>query len=222
MFFNETQSCNNVIFLLYTCFFLKQNMRLIIALIYLATKNIVQGFLCRNDISKYLICHSRMYIYKKTKENITILYWIQINFQPLFVNIFLSSFDKNKKIFWNIIFIMCVMYGFILTISLKHVFFCDYFIDNHLDESLLEKYCTECKLKKNNRSGKINQLFYIGLMCIPGLITKAIIITGTWILFVLFLHFIFNNVKSEEFSELLCLLSVVYVIPISLYGSTLQ
>lgn len=205
MFFNETQSCNNVIFLLYTCFFLRQNTRLIIALIYLAIKNIIQGLL---------------YIYKKnkkTKENITILSWIQINFQPLFVNIFLSTFDKNKKVFWNIIFTICVIYGFILTIPLKYVFFCNYFIDNHLDETHLEKY-----YKKNKSLCKINLLFYMTLMCIPGLITKAIIITGTWILFVLFLHFIFDNIKSEEFYELLCLLSIVYVIPISLYGSTLQ
>jgi len=170
-----------------------------------------------------LKCHTQTYKYKKIINIIIFLSHIQINFQPLFVNIFLSIFDKNKKVFWNIVFIICVTYGFILTIPLKHIFFCDYSIYNynHSNEIPLEKYCTECKLKKN-RLDKINRLFYTALMCIPGLITKAIIITGTWILFVLFLHFIFDNVKSEEFSELLCLLSIVYVIPISLYGSTLQ
>lgn len=212
MCFSESQSYTNAIILLFTCLFLKQNTRLIIALIYLAIKDLIQGFLYKYQKNE------------KINNFFTILSWIHICFQPLVLNIFLSHFDQTKKEYWNIIFALCFIYGLISMMTLKDLNSCEDFDDDFCSDktlSYLGKYHVGYKFKRNKTVHIINYLFYIALMFIPGLITNARTITFIWIFFVSFLNFYFNDVGSGEIAALWCFLSIIYAIPVSLYGSIL-
>ena len=58
--------------------------------------------------------------------------------------------------------------------SLKYIIYC------HADKTMsyLEKYFMSCKFKINKIFDLFCRLFYITLMCVPGLITRARIIIG--------------------------------------------
>ena len=116
MCFTETQSYINAILLVIGSIICVPYWRLYIFLIFLATKDILQGLLYRNIENK------------KVNNILTKLSWIHICFQPLFVNLFISQFDKNNYTYWNVIFIMCLLYG-IYTITHLN----DYDIQNNDD-----------------------------------------------------------------------------------------
>lgn len=109
MCFSETQSFINAIILISGSIYVYPKYRLTLFLIFLALKDLIQGFLYK-------------YQHHEKHENIlTVLSWIHICFQPLFVNIFMSNFSKNKneKNYWNIILIISFLYGIYTLTTLK-------------------------------------------------------------------------------------------------------
>ena len=107
MCFSEKQSFINAIILIIGSIFVYPKYRLSIFLIFLALKDLIQGFL-------YKYQHN-----EKLENSLTVLSWIHICFQPLFVNIFMSNFSQNKNNYWNIIFIICFLYGIYALTTLK-------------------------------------------------------------------------------------------------------
>lgn len=58
---------------------------------------------------------------EKIKNVLSVLSWIHICFQPLFVNIFMSNFSQNKTTYWNIVFIISFLYGIYTLTTLKEL-----------------------------------------------------------------------------------------------------
>ena len=136
MCFNEPQSYVNFLLLLIGALICFPHWRLYSLLIFLALKELLQGLLYRNIENK------------KVNNTLTKLSWIHICFQPLMVNIFLSQFSKNNYIYWNVIFVLCAIYGFYTITTLK-----DYKIRNNDD-------CV--KIDNKNDFCSNNTLSYIG------------------------------------------------------------
>ena len=107
MCFSETLSFINAGILIIGSFFVYPKYKLSIILIFLALKDLIQGFLYKFQNNEIL------------ENNLTVLSWIHICFQPLFANIFMSNFSKNKNNYWNIIFIISFLYGIFALTTLK-------------------------------------------------------------------------------------------------------
>ena len=135
MCFTERQSFINVIILIIGSIFVYPKYRLTIFLIFLASKDLIQGFL-------YKYQHN-----EKIENVLTVLSWVHICFQPLFVNIFMSNFSQNKNNYWNIIFIISFLYGIYTLTTLK-----EFDIQNDPD----------CNSNKKNDFCSINTTSYIG------------------------------------------------------------
>ena len=193
--------------------------RLSIFLIFLALKDLIQGFL-------YKYQHN-----EKLENSLTVLSWIHICFQPLFVNIFMSNFSQNKNNYWNIIFIICFLYGIYTLTTLK-----EFDIQNDPDcitknkkNDFCSKYTTSYIGKyhiayKFNRDNDILffPIIYLILMFIPSLFTNSRILGIIWGLFVALIYIFFNNIGEGEKAAIWCFLSIIFFLPIAIFNKQIS
>ena len=221
MCFSEKQSFINAIILIIGSIYVIPKYRLSIFLIFLALKDIIQGLL---------------YFYQNNEriENIlTILSWVHICFQPLFVNIFMSNFSQDKNKYWNIIFIISFLYGLYTLTTLN-----EFDIQNDTDcikknknsnNDFCSKYTTSYIGKyhigyKFNRDNDILffPIIYLILMFIPGLFTKSRSISIIWGLFVGLIYIFFNNIGEGEKAAIWCFLSIIFFLPIAIFNKQIS
>ena len=218
MCFSETQSFTNAIMLITGSIYVYPKYRLSIFLIFLALKDLIQGFLYK-------------YQHNEKLENIlTVLSWVHICFQPLFVNIFMSNFSQNKNNYWNIIFIISFLYGIYTLTTLK-----EFDIQNDPDCNSNKKndFCsinTTSYIGKYHIAYKFNRdndilffpIIYLLLMFIPSLFTNSRILGIIWGLFVGLIYIIFNNIGEGEKAAIWCFLSIIFFLPISIFNKQIS
>ena len=237
MCFSERQSFINAIALIIGSIFVYPKYRLSIILIFLALKDLIQGFL-------YKYQHN-----EKLENSLTVLSWIHICFQPLFVNIFMSNFSQDKNNYWNIIFIICFVYGIYTLTTLK-----EFDIQNDPECSITENgrdieslfsilqfrkrkkvndFCakeTSSYIGKYHIAYKFNRdndiiffpIIYLILMFIPVLFTDARILGIIWGLLVGLIPIIFNNIGVGEQAAIWCFLSIIFFLPISIFNKQIS
>ena len=192
--------------------------RLSVPLFLLALKDLLQAFLYRN-INNH-----------KINRTLTSLSWIHICFQPLIVNIILSHFSQDKSTYWNCVFVLCIVYGLYSITELN-----EFDIQNDpdcvkMDEkddfcseetlSYIGKYHVAYRFSQDKRQSFNNNMIYGLLMFLPALVTKSWILDCIWFIFVMSLHLIFPNVGTGEYSAIWCFLSIIFAVPVALYGSS--
>ena len=218
MCFSETQSFTNAIMLIIGSIYVYPKYRLSIFLIFLALKDLIQGFL-------YKYQHN-----EKIENVLTVLSWVHICFQPLFVNIFMSNFSQNKNNYWNIIFIISFLYGIYTLTTLK-----EFDIQNDPDCNSNKKndFCsinTTSYIGKYHIAYKFNRdndilffpIIYLLLMFIPSLFTNSRILGIIWGLFVGLINKIFNNIGEGEKAAIWCFLSIIFFLPISIFNKQIS
>ena len=218
MCFSETQSFINAILLIIGSIFVYPKYRLSIILIFLALKDLIQGFL-------YKYQHN-----EKIENVLTVLSWVHICFQPLFVNIFMSNFSQNKNNYWNIIFIISFLYGIYTLTTLK-----EFDIQNDPDCNSNKKndFCsinTTSYIGKYHIAYKFNRdndilffpIIYLILMFIPTLFTNSRILGIIWGLFVGLIYIFFNNIGEGEKAAIWCFLSIIFFLPISIFNKQIS
>ena len=214
MCFSQTQSFINTIILFIASIYLYPKYRLTIPLIFLALKDLIQAFL-------YKFQHNKKFI-----NILTILSWIHICFQPLFVNIFASHFSQNKNYYWTIIFIISFLYGIYTLTTLtefdiqndpkcikKNKY--DDFCSKHTT-SYIGKYHIAYKFSRDNDT--FFPIVYIILMFIPSLFTNSRILAIIWASFVTLIYIFYNNIGYGEQSAIWCFLSIILALPIAIFN----
>ena len=219
MCFSETQSFINTIILIIASIYVYPKYKLTIVLIFLALKDLIQGLLYKYQNNE------------KIENILTTLSWIHICFQPLFVNIFMSNFSENQNKYWNIIFIICFLYGLYTLTTLK-----EFDIQNDPDcikknkkddfcskytTSYIGKYHIAYKFNRDNDKLFLPNLYLI-LMFIPSLFTKSRILGIIWGLFVSLIYIIFNKIGQGEKAAIWCFLSIIYFLPISIFNKKIS
>ena len=219
MCFSETQSFINAFILIIGSVVVYPKHRLTIFLIFLALKDFIQGFL-------YKYQHN-----EKLENSLTVLSWVHICFQPLFVNIFMSNFSQNENNYWNIIFIICFLYGIYTLTTLgefdiqndpvcipdkKKNDFCSKYTTSYLG-----KYHIAYKFKRDNDI-LFFPIIYLILMFIPSLFTKSRILCIIWRLFVELIYLFFNNIGEGEKAAIWCFLSIIYFLPIAIFNKQIS
>ena len=218
MCFSETQSFTNAIMLIIGSIYVYPKYRLSIFLIFLALKDLIQGFL-------YKYQHN-----EKIENVLTVLSWVHICFQPLFVNIFMSNFSQNKNNYWNIIFIISFLYGIYTLTTLK-----EFDIQNDPDCNSNKKndFCsinTTSYIGKYHIAYKFNRdndilffpIIYLILMFIPSLFTNSRILGIIWGLFVGLIYIFFNNIGEGEKAAIWCFLSIIFFLPIAIFNKQIS
>lgn len=220
MCFTERQSFINVIILIIGSIFVYPKYRLTIFLIFLASKDLIQGFL-------YKYQHN-----EKLEKNLTILSWIHICFQPLFVNMFISYFSEKKyNNYWNIIFVICLLYGIYTLTTLKEF---DIQNDPHCikidkNDDFCSKYTTSY-IGKYHIAYKFNRdndriffpIIHLILIFVPSLFTNCRILGIIWGLFVILIYIYFNDIGNGEKAAIWCFLSIVYFLPIAIFNKQIS
>ena len=219
MCFSETQSFINAIILIIGSIFVYPKYRLSIPLIFLALKDLIQGLSYRN-IKR-----------NKSTQLLTSLSWIHICFQPLFVNIFASYFDKNFK-YWNVIFFTCIIFALHNITVLKK-----FDIQNDPNCIKKNKYDDFCSKKTQSYIGK----YHLGykfktdntrypyfypilpiLMIVPSLFTKSRFLGLIWALFIGIIYSIFNNIGDGEAGAIWCFSSILIALPIAIFNKQIS
>jgi len=220
MCFTERQSFINVIILIIGSIFVYPKYRLTIFLIFLASKDLIQGFL-------YKYQHN-----EKLEKNLTILSWIHICFQPLFVNMFISYFSEKKyNNYWNIIFVICLLYGIYTLTTLKEF---DIQNDPHCNkidknDDFCSKYTTSY-IGKYHIAYKFNRdndriffpIIHLILIFVPSLFTNCRILGIIWGLFVILIYIYFNDIGNGEKAAIWCFLSIVFFLPIAIFNKQIS
>ena len=219
MCFSETQSFVNAFILIIGSVVVYPKYRLTIFLIFLALKDFIQGFL-------YKYQHN-----EKLENSLTVLSWVHICFQPLFVNIFMSNFSQNENNYWNIIFIICFLYGIYALTTLK-----EFDIQNDPDcikKNKKNDFCskhTTSYIGKYHIAYKFNRdndilffpIIYLILMFIPSLFTNSRILGIIWGLFVGLIYIFFNNIGEGEKAAIWCFLSIIFFLPIAIFNKQIS
>lgn len=218
MCFSQNQSFLNTAILIICSVYLFKQWRLSIFLIFLSIKDLIQGFL---------------YYYQnneKMEHFLSILSWIHICFQPLFVNIFISHFTRTKNNYWNIIFILCFIYGLYTLTTLN-----EFDIQNDINcitnnenddfcsnttTSYIGKYHIAYKFSRD-KDILFFPIIYLILMFIPSLLTSAKIIGVLWIIFVSIIYIYYNNINHGEKAAIWCFLSIIFFLPLSIFNKNI-
>lgn len=217
MCFSETQSYFNTFILCLGSVYVYPKWRLAAPLLFLGMKDLLQGLLYKYNDNP------------KMSNILASLSWIHICFQPLFVNMVLSYFDKKNSKYWNIIFALCFIYGLYTITTLN-----EFDIQNDKDCTIPnEDYCspkTKGYIGKYHVGYKFSRdegniifpLFYIILMFIPALFTKSKLLVVGWAISVLFIRYVFSNVRSGESAAIWCFLSIIYLLPVALFNKNIS
>ena len=231
MCFSETQSYINAALLAGTGIYASPNYKLSITAIYFSIKELLQGLL---------------YKYQGNKSMLKLLgigSWIHIAFQPLFLNIFYSHFVPNFK-FWNIVFILCIILGIIISMELDALDIQndpDCTSDNPNDDfcsketgGYMGKYHIGYKFKTDKRWEPINMWHYwlfLGFGIV--LFTKGYPLGISFLIFVFSIYSIYNYLNdiqgipgtvqeySGEKAAIWCFLTVGFV-PLILYEKKIR
>lgn len=220
MCFSETQSFINSTILIIASVIVYPKYRLSIFLIFLGFKDLIQGFLYKYQNNE------------KLKNNLTVLSWIHICFQPLFVNIFISHFSEKKyNNYWNIIFIICLLYGIYTLTTLK-----EFDIQNDpncikidKNDDFCSKYTTSY-IGKYHVAYKFNRdndylffpIIYLILIFVPGLFTNCRILVIIWGIFVTLIYIFLNDIQNGEKAAIWCFLSIIFFLPITLFNKQIS
>ena len=217
MCFTETQSYLNTIILILGALYKMKYWRLALPLFFLSLKDLLQGLLYKYNENF------------KINRLLTSLSWIHICFQPLFVNMFISYFAPSNKIYFSIIFIICIIYGFYRITDLNE--FDIQNDDDCIDKSKTNDFCadeTQSYLGKyhivynfSKDIAPITDVLYIILMFLPCLFTKAKYIGILWFIFVLLIRFFGGYIfklRNGEVASMWCFLSIVFVLPLAIFS----
>lgn len=232
MCFSETQSYLNAILLGGTGIYTLPNYKLSLTAIYFSFKELLQGLLYNYQGNQPIL------------KLIATLSWVHIVFQPLILNIFFSHFAPNFK-FWNIIFILSIILGIMMTMELNELD-----IQNDPDCKPKNKNDDFCK-KTGGYIGKHHiaysfhtdkewkpfhmWIYWQILFVVPVLFTKAWPIGLFSILLVVLIHITYDyihNIKpdplptqtyefSGEKSAIWCFLTIVFI-PIILFEKRIK
>lgn len=219
MCFSETQSYLNFIILNVASVFVLPHYRLSIPLLFLSLKDLIQAL-----------------SYMKIRQNdsthlLTVFAWIHISFQPLFVNIFASHFDKTFK-YWNIVFFICIIFAlYNLTILKKFDIQNDGKCEKYgkyddfcseKTESYLGKYHIGYKFKTDDTFYPFYYPLFPILIIIPSLLTKARLIGALWFLFIFTIYMIFTNIGEGEIGAIWCFASILIALPIAIFNKSIS
>lgn len=178
MCFSENMSYFNACLLFGTGIYALPSYRLSIPAIYFSIKELLQGL-----FYKYLDD-------KDILNKLASLSWLHISFQPLFYNMLFSHWTQEFK-YWNIIFIICLLFGLYFVTILK-----EYDIQN--DEeckprikkddlcmptgAYMGEYHVGYRFKQDNTSFYYSWLPWTILFFAPPLFTKIRNIAIIWII----------------------------------------
>ena len=207
MCFSEEMSYFNFIILILSSYYYINKPRLASALFFLGIKDLIQGMSYTNIRNN-----------KETRA-LTALSWIHICFQPFFVNLGMSYFDINNKI-WKPLLLICLIYGFYYITKLN-----EFDIQNDERCNNGTDFCskTSSYIGKYHLGYKFNldknyTELYILIMFLPALFTKARYIDIGWIIFYLIFEVLFNNIGMGERAAIYCFSSILYALPISIFS----
>lgn len=212
MCFSKNQSFLNAAMLLFGSLYVYPRKRLVLMLVFLSFKDIIQGLLYHYQNNEPVL---RM---------LTVLSWVHICFQPLFVNIFLSHFHPSYK-HWNAIYLICFIYGLHTMTTLNELDVQNDPDCTHGGNDFCSKNTTAYQ-GKYHIAYKFNRdkdylffpILYFILMLLPSLFTRSRKLTLGWILFIILIYAKFNDVGSGETAAIWCFLSISYILPISLFS----
>jgi hypothetical protein len=185
------------------------------ALYYLGFKDFLQGCL-------YLLDKVEIY-----KYYLSILSYIHICFQPLFVNIFFSYFSPLSNFFninnyWSSVFLFNLLFGLyqLTNLDVFDIFreapYCkDKASDlySNTNSSYIGKYHVAYKFRTKY---KYSPFFYF-FMLIPALLTNSYILAIINIIFISIISYICCNLRSGEIAAIWCLLSILLFLPVTYY-----
>ena len=219
MCFSESQSYLHAIVLFVTGIIIKDKWQLSSSLIFLGFKDLLQGLL---------------YYYLGNKEKLnfyTSLSWIHICFQPLFVNLIFSYFDKTNIIYWNRILLICLIYGIYASSTIKEFDMTDSEMctkKNIKDDfcskettSYLGTYHIGYKFNRNSNN-VLPRWWYVLLVFVPSIFSNSKLIGLLWLLFVGLIEFVFRNVNSGERGAIWCYLSIIFALPLAIFSDKLE
>lgn len=188
--------------------------RLFFPLYFLGLKDLFQVFL-------YLFNHNDYY-----KYIFSILSYIHICFQPLFVNILFSYFSKSTVFFninyWYMIFNALFVFGLYQLTNL------DVFDVNNDGLYCKDKTSDFCSDKNSSYIGKYHvgykfktkykySIFFIIFMIVPALFTKSYILSIIWLFFIILIFLLFSKLRDGERGAIWCMLSIIPTIPVIYY-----
>jgi len=219
MCFSESQSYIHAIVLFVTGIMIKDKWELSISLIFLGFKDLLQG----------LLYH---YLENKDKLNFyTSLSWVHICFQPLFVNLISSYFDKENKIYWNRILFISLIYGIYASSSIKEFDMTDSEMcikKNKTDDfcskettSYLGTYHIAYKFNRNSER-VLPRWWYMLLVFVPSIFSNSKVIGILWLFFVGLIEFIFRHTNSGERGAIWCYLSIIFALPLAIFSDKLE
>ena len=181
--------------------------------VFLSLKDLIQGLLYRYKDNKNI------------NNKLTVLSWVHIAFQPLFVNIFMSNFSKNDSTYWNSIFLMCSLYAFYLITALDDL---DIQNDPDCDSNVKEDMCADETLSyqgkyhiayrfKTDKDYLKKLMGYYVLMFLPVLLTGSIGFGILWSTLVGTIYMLTRHLGSGEFAAIWCFSSILFYLPIGIF-----
>ncbi len=186
--------------------------KLFIPLYYLGIKDLLQYFL-----------------YKKSNDYIfSILSWVHICFQPLFVNMLISYFSNSSYQYWNIIYFISIIFGLFQLTTLDTF---DIFNEGNFCKDKESDFCSDTNgayqgnyhIAYKFKTKYKYTYFFLILMILPGLFTSSWFHSLLWLFFITLIKIIFNdlNVRDGERGSIWCFLSIIPTIPVVYYRSIL-
>lgn len=217
MCFSEQQSYLNAAILLGMSYYARDKWQLSIPMVSLAIKDLIQGLIYHNINNKKIL------------RILTSLSWIHVSFQPLFVNMFVSYFDKNNSGYWNMIYLIAFIYG-LYTVTELNEFDIQDDPDCQLENtdfcapettSYIGKYHVGYQFSRDE--GRLfYPILYFAIMLIPALLTIASPIIIVWAVFILSIYKIFPNIRDGEQAAIWCFSSLIYAVFFTLFSDQIK
>ena len=212
MCFSEKQSYVNFILLVLGALYKRDNWRIALPLAFLSLKELLQGLLYRYKDNKII------------NKKLTILSWVHIGFQPLFVNFLMSNFSVKDNAYWNSIFLMCILFSYYFITSLDDL---DIQNDPDCDSNDKEDMCADETLSYQGKyhiayrfrtdiNSNIPWAFFTVLMFLPALLTSSKLIGAIFAAFAGAVYWMTQDLKRGEFAAIWCFTVFAFVLPVGL------
>jgi len=223
MCFTESQSYVNTALLVAGGVYVFPCPRLSLMMFFLAAKDLIQGLLYHYQdnlpMERVLVSMS----------------WIHICFQPLFVNVFLSYFSRNRKTYWNLIFAACIIYGLYTVTTLNE-------FDIQNDSDCVKTYAQNdfCSKETTSYIGKYHVAYkfsrdadplwwwgYTVLMFLPSLFTRSRPLGIVWIVFVGLVYgvghaLLGGSLGDGEVAAMWCFSSIILALPVAVFAKQIN
>ena len=156
---------------------------------------------------------------------LTILSWVHVSFQPLFVNMALSHFSPAYSNYYTYVMLICAVYGVYNLTVLD-----DLDIQNDPDciatnsdwcaketQSYQGRYHIAYRFRTDRQSTWYSLLYWL-LMFLPCLLTPSWPIGIGWLFFVVCIYAFgyLRKLGTGEIGSMWCFLSIVYALPVAL------